>query len=340
MRTSTFILGFKIGLLSLLIVLALGSSPKAALNGVSRAAGNEFGVNLLRNSGFEEGMSRPTGWEWTNADWALRDQRSPYEGTVSGLLFAADEEKEMTWLQRDVPLLAGARYVISGRIRSDAPAVAVIGVDWTSQGGNEGQRLHRGIGADGGWHRIELEFVATDTGPATVVFGGVVHGSVWWDDVSLRRVDDRPQQLAAQWERLVEEHGEVYTGLIVDARGLGLRRGMSPKIVDERGRVVYAGMEADRSVVIGRGLVSYLFEPNDALKHSRLAVNEQFPHTAPLIVSATALADDPIRASVVISVADAERIQRELEKYDFLGRYAVVFILGDAPQTDLSGAAW
>lgn len=315
-------------LLPFVLTAALWAGGGLGLRGAAQAA-DEFGVNLLKNVGFEEGFAVPVGWQSTNADLAVRDARTAYQGEVSGLLHAVSGEKEMAWLQRDVPLLAGGRYLISGRVKADAPAVAVIGVQWESEGQNQGQTLHRGILPDGEWHRVELEFVATATGPATARFGGVVFGSVWWDDVSVVRVDDRPQQMANQWEALVERHGEVYTGLIVDARGLGLRRGMSPKIVDERGNVVYAGMEADRSVVIGRGLVSYLYDPNDAIKHARLAVNEHFPHTAPLIVPATALVDDPIRASVVISVADADRIRRELNKYDFFGRYAVVFILGD-----------
>lgn len=313
---------------SLLVLLWVLSATAMFSPGAS--AEETFDVNLLRNPGFEAGMSRPTDWQWVNADWALRDAREPFAGEVSAVLMAADEEKQMVWRQPDVPLQAGARYVIAGRVRADAPAVAIVGVEW-EVGGGQGQRLHRGILANDDWQQVELEFVASEAGEATAVFGGVVQGSVWWDDVYLARVDDRPQQLAKQWEALVDEHGQVYTGLIVDARGLGLQRGMSPKIVDEQDNVVYAGMEADRSVVIGRGLVSYLFEPNDALRHSRLAVNEHFPHTAPLIVSATGLVDEPIRTGVVISGADAARIRRELNKYDFLGRYAVVFLVGDAP---------
>lgn len=295
---------------------------------VAAAANEQFDVNLLRNPGFEDGFSRPTGWDWIDADWALRDARAPYAGDVSALLFAADEEREMLWVQGGVPLLAGGRYVLAGNVRADAPAVAVLGVGWEAEG-RGGQRLHRGILADVQWQRVELEFVATDTAPAAVSVGGIVHGSVWWDDVSLKRIDDRAQKLAEHWEALIEKHGDVYTGLIVDARGLGLQRGMSPKIVDERGHVLYAGLDADRSTIMGRGLVSYMSDPNEALKHSRLAVNEHFPYTVPLIVPATALVDDPFRASVVISVADTARIRRELAKYDFLGRHAVVFLVGD-----------
>lgn len=287
----------------------------------------QFGVNLLRNPGFEQGLSRPTGWQWMDADWALRDRRSPFAGDASGLLYSAEEQRELAWTQDGVPLQAGARYLLAGYVRADTPAVAFLGVEWTAGGEKQGQRLHRGILPDSSWQKVELEFVAPVTTDATVLFGGVVHGSLWWDAVTLERVDDRTQKLAEQWEALLARHGEVYTGLIIDARGLGLQRGMSPKIVDERGNVLYAGEGADRGVIMGLGLVSYMSDPNEALKHHRLAVHERFPYTVPLIVPAVDVVDDPFRVSVVISVADAARIRRELAKYDFLGRHAVVFVL-------------
>lgn len=102
---------------------------------------------------------------------------------------------------------------------------------------------------------------------------------------------------------------------------------MSPRIVDERGELVYTGMEADPRLVISRGIVSYSQDPDQALRHPRLAVSELYPYSLPLVVTAVGRVDDLFRASVVISVADADRIRRELAKYDFLGRYAVVFVI-------------
>ncbi|MFS8582021.1 MAG: hypothetical protein FWJ61_04160, partial [Limnochordales bacterium] len=70
-------------------------------------------------------------------------------------------------------------------------------------------------------------------------------------------------------------------------------------------------------------------DPEEAVRNMRLAVHEQYPYRLPLIVEAVGVVDDPFRASVIVSVADAQRIRRELQKYDFLGRWAVVFIIGD-----------
>ncbi len=72
-----------------------------------------------------------------------------------------------------------------------------------------------------------------------------------------------------------------------------------------------------------------MYDPEEAVETPRLAVHEMYPYAVPLIVQAVGVVDDPFRASVIISVADAERIRKELQKYDFLGRWAVVFIIGD-----------
>ncbi len=286
-----------------------------------------FEVNLLTNPGFELGGASPSGWAPFNAEWPRRDTSRAHQGGASGLLYTGGREREMAWRQSGIPVVEGGRYVLSGWVRSDQPAVAVLGIDW--QDGSTGQRLHRGLIGDGQWERVEMEFIASRSGRVTAVVGGVVRGGVWWDDVSLRRIDDRPQYFAAQWEELIRRHGNVFTGLVVDARGLGVRRGMSPRIVDEDGNIVYSGVEADASVVIGRGLVGYVYDPEEAVRNGRLSVHDVYPYRLPLIVQAVGVVDDPFRASVIVSSADARRIRRELQKYDFLGRWAVVFVIGD-----------
>ncbi|MFS8523313.1 MAG: hypothetical protein FWJ83_00485 [Limnochordales bacterium] len=311
----------------LLVVILAAAGPAGPGGGFAASAQELYEVNLLTNPGFEAGGATPAGWVPVNVEWPRRDTSRAYEGRASGLLYSGGREREMAWRQSGIEVVEGGRYVLSGWVRSDVPAVAVLGVDW--QDGGTGQRLHRGLEGGGGWERVEMEFVASRSGPVTAVVGAVARGGVWWDNVSLRRVDDRPQQLAAQWEELIRRHGHVFTGLVVDARGLGVRRGMSPRIVDEEGNIVYSGVEADKSVVIGRGLVGYMYDPEEAVRNMRLAVHEQYPYRLPLIVEAVGVVDDPFRASVIVSVADAQRIRRELQKYDFLGRWAVVFIIGD-----------
>lgn len=317
-------------IVSVIVVVVALLSFGALGGGAGRvlAADGGYEVNLLTNPGFESGGSTPTGWTPMNAEWPRRDTNRAATGNASGLLYTGGGERQMLWCQSGVDVVEGGRYVLSGWVRSDVAAVAVLGIDWQDSG-TAGQRFHRGLVADSDWERVEMEFVASRSGRVTAVVGGILRGGIWWDDVSLRRVDDRPQHFAAQWEAVIKQYGEVFTGLVVDARGLGVRRGMSPKIVDERGNIVYAGIEADASVVIGRGLVGYMYDIDSAIKNPRLAVHEVYPYRVPFIVQAVDVVDDPFRASVVVSVTDAERIRRELQKYDFLGRYAVVFVIGE-----------
>ena len=49
----------------------------------------------------------------------------------------------------------------------------------------------------------------------------------------------------------------VYTGMVVDARGIQARPAMSPKIVDENGREVYGSMMVDREFAIQQGMSGY-----------------------------------------------------------------------------------
>ena len=48
-----------------------------------------------------------------------------------------------------------------------------------------------------------------------------------------------------------------YTGVIVDASGLGLEATFSPAILDTNGRVVYGIANVDKDVVINKGMVDY-----------------------------------------------------------------------------------
>jgi len=297
-----------------------------ALAGGEALAQEVYGVNLLDNGSFESGATQPTDWLPSGASSAGRDARVAYAGAASGRLTVSGREAEVVWRQRGLQLVAGGRYLLSGWVRADAPAVAVLGIDWDDASLGQ-QRIYRGIPADGQWHRVELEFVASGQTRAAAVAGGILQGSIWWDDLSLVRIDDRPQQLAAHWEALLERYGHVYTGLVVDARGLGVERGMSPRIVDEQGGLVYTGVEADPRLVISRGIVAYVRDPDEATRHPRLAVSELYPYRLPLVVTAVGRVEDVFRTSVIISVADAARIRRELAKYDFLGRNAVVFII-------------
>ena len=52
--------------------------------------------------------------------------------------------------------------------------------------------------------------------------------------------------------------GQLYTGLIVDARGLGVRPAMAPKILNEDGKEVYGSAYINRDWAVREGMAGYL----------------------------------------------------------------------------------
>jgi len=110
------------------------------------------------------------------------------------------------------------------------------------------------------------------------------------------------------------------TGLIIDARGLGVLTAMSPKIYDEDGKEVYGTVQCTPDFAIEVGIVGYPRSMEQALKSERLG-------KSPLVVKGlrrgTKFATD-----VVISNADAARIRAADAKCGFFSRCAVSILIG------------
>lgn len=113
--------------------------------------------------------------------------------------------------------------------------------------------------------------------------------------------------------------GGVYTGLIVDARGLGLRPAMAPKVIDENGNEVYGSRFVSREWAVKIGVVGYDKDVNRARINDRVTNN-------PLIVKATKTYG-PNKADVIVSNADAANIHSAAATQKFLDQCRVMFIV-------------
>ncbi len=122
---------------------------------------------------------------------------------------------------------------------------------------------------------------------------------------------------------LVNEH--VYTGLVVDARGLDLERGMSPRIWSESGDLIYGGVAAKYEFVQDEGVISYGTNLSTELM-KRVSMPGKLSYTSPLVVEAKATRGMP-STGVVISQAEADIILTSIKNYDFFAHYAVVFLI-------------
>jgi len=139
-----------------------------------------------------------------------------------------------------------------------------------------------------------------------------------WDEFNIRRVE-----LDLADEELIRQ-GLVYTGLIVDGRGLPLQRGMSPKIYSQSGHLIYAGVAVGYEFLQQAGIAAYGQELSPELLR-RIQPDEKVT-VSPLVVRALEVTGTA-ETSVVISDEDAEAILDALNVYDFLAEYAVVFLV-------------
>lgn len=113
--------------------------------------------------------------------------------------------------------------------------------------------------------------------------------------------------------------GQVYTGLIVDARGLGVRPAMVPKILNEDGKEVYGSAWVNRDYAVREGMVGYLKDPIAAQTNPRVT-------DKPLMVKALKVSGDA-RVDVVITNADAATIHGAAQNLSFLEKCRVIILV-------------
>jgi hypothetical protein len=111
----------------------------------------------------------------------------------------------------------------------------------------------------------------------------------------------------------------AFTGLIVDARGTGLRPAMAPKIRNEEGREVYGSAFVNRQYAVEQGMVGYLKDVNAAQQNARVT-------DRPLLVKAVKT-DGPNKTDLVISNSDAQVLHGMKEHLTFLEKARVMVIL-------------
>jgi Protein of unknown function, DUF400. len=112
-----------------------------------------------------------------------------------------------------------------------------------------------------------------------------------------------------------------YTGVVIDARGLGLQPSMSPRLRDAYGNTLWGNLEIAPEVVIEYGLAGWA-RTEAELKHPNLRarIGEN-----PLWIRAIRV-QGVGRNEVILDSADAERLLRENAVGGFLERLAVVFL--------------
>lgn len=111
----------------------------------------------------------------------------------------------------------------------------------------------------------------------------------------------------------------VYTGMVVDARGLGARPAMSPKIVDETGAEVYGSMIVDKTFAVSQGISGYARDLTAAQGNQRVTNN-------PKTVKGMS-AEGAGKADIKISNAEAQQIRAAAENMSFMKQCRVMIVL-------------
>ncbi|OIP89221.1 MAG: hypothetical protein CO013_09395 [Syntrophobacterales bacterium CG_4_8_14_3_um_filter_58_8] len=113
--------------------------------------------------------------------------------------------------------------------------------------------------------------------------------------------------------------GEVFTGLVVDARGIQARPAMSPRIIDEKGQEVYGSMNVDREYAVQQGMSGYARDLTAAQSNARVT-------NSPATVKGLRT-EGAGRSDIVIANADAERIRASGDNQGFLKKCRVMIVL-------------
>jgi len=113
--------------------------------------------------------------------------------------------------------------------------------------------------------------------------------------------------------------GQLYTGLIVDARGLGVKPAMAPKILNEDGKEVYGSALISRDYAVREGMAGYLKDPVQAQTNPRVT-------DKPLMAKALKVAGDA-RVDMVITNADAAMLHSASENLSMLQKCRVIILV-------------
>jgi hypothetical protein len=112
--------------------------------------------------------------------------------------------------------------------------------------------------------------------------------------------------------------GGTATGLVIDARGLGLRPALLPKLIDQQGQEVYVGQVVPRTNAVEQGVAGYARDVNAAANNFRVTDN-------PAVIRGLS-ASGGARTDVVLGQADARALRQLSSKGDFLQYCRVIIV--------------
>ena len=128
-----------------------------------------------------------------------------------------------------------------------------------------------------------------------------------------------PNQVQSTQNQSSGTEPDAYSGLIVDARGIGVSPSMVPVLVDENGQEVYGPAYVSREFAVQNGMCRYIRGVDNSFALPRVAPN-------PMLVKGLRAVSKG-NCDIVISNADASRLRGVSSHLEFLKQCRVVIII-------------
>ena len=112
--------------------------------------------------------------------------------------------------------------------------------------------------------------------------------------------------------------GGKATGLVIDARGLGLKPALLPKIVDTQGQEIYVAQVVTRTNAVEQGVAGYAKDVNAAANNFRVTDN-------PAVIKGLRSSGSG-RSDIVVGQADAQTLRQLSSNGDFLQFCRVIIV--------------
>jgi hypothetical protein len=116
-----------------------------------------------------------------------------------------------------------------------------------------------------------------------------------------------------------ETSPDVFTGLVVDAKDIGARPSMSPRILGRDGEEIYGAAFVSREFAVQNGMSGYMTDLKSAQKSPRVGKK-------PLIARGL-MSTGPGRSDIVISDLDASKLRGSSEHLVFLKECGVIIVI-------------
>ena len=120
---------------------------------------------------------------------------------------------------------------------------------------------------------------------------------------------------------LKASNNNIYSSLVIDAKGLNLKRSKSPKILSEKGYEVYGTIFENLEKALEMGVFFYTPNLEKAKKYAPKRVGNN-----PLIIKAKEISG-ATKSDVVVKDEDALKILKENKKSHFLDNFKVIVLI-------------